>query len=154
MKSSLSIEIDASPERVFCWLEDAERVMQWVPNIVENENLEVTEEKVGSTFRQVYVENGRRMEMFGLITEYEPNRQWNLEIDGSGFKLFLEYRLEDLGGRTRLTQDTDIQFKGLFKIIGLIMAPLLRKSSRKQHEDSFQKLKNLAESEVEQPTES
>lgn len=57
MKTSCSIDIDAPPEHVFRWIDEADRVMQWVPNLVENEDLEVTENKIGSTFRQVYLEN-------------------------------------------------------------------------------------------------
>ena len=120
--------------------------MKWVPNVVENEDLEVTENKIGSTFRQVYLENGRRMEMSGTVTGYEANRRLTLEINGDAFDLFLDYRLEDLGGRTRLTQDSTVRFKGFLKIIGPIMTPFVKKSSMKQLEDSFATLKGLAES--------
>ena len=146
MKNTYSIEIDATPERVFYWLDDAERVMEWVPNIVENEDLEITEDKVGSTFRQVYEEHGKRMEMQGIVTGYEPNKRLACEINGQQFDLFLDYRLEDLSGRTRLTQDSAVKFKGFFKILGPIMVPFIKKSSMKQLEESFSKLKNFVES--------
>ena len=145
MKNSHSIEIDAPPERVFYWLDDAERGMKWVPNIVENEDLEVTENKIGSTFRQVYLERGRRMDMQGVITGYEPNRRFTLEISGESFDLHVDYRLEGLEGRTRLTQDSAVRFKGFFRIIGPLLVPLVKKSSKKQLEESFAKLKKLAE---------
>ena len=145
MHTVYSIEIDAEPEQVFCWLGDAERGLQWIPNLVENEDLEVTEEKVGSTFRQVYDERGRRMEMTGKVTGYEPNRRLACEINGDSFELQLDYRLEDLGGRTKLTQDCTVRFKGFFKILGPLMMPFVKKSSMKQHEESFAKLKSLVE---------
>ncbi len=145
MKNNYSIEIEAPPERVFYWLDDAERVMKWVPNIVENEDLVVTEEKIGSTFRQVYLENGRRMEMHGEVTGYEANRRLTTEISGDVFDLLVDYHLEDLGGRTRLTQDSEVRFKGFFKIIGPIMTPFVRKASLKQLEESFATLKTLSE---------
>ena len=146
MKNRLSVEIEAPCEGVFAWLNDAQRVMQWVPNVTENADLQVTEDGVGSTFRQVYLERGRRMEMHGLVTGYEVNRRLTLEIRGDAFDLFLDYRLEDLGGRTRLTQDSVVRFKGLLKIIGPIMAPFVRKLATKQLEESLAKLKALAES--------
>ena len=147
MKSSYSIDIEAKPEHVFHWMDDAQRVMQWVPNLIENEDLQITPEKVGSTFRQVYLENGRRMEMFGVVTAHEPNRRIRVEITGTSFDLDVDYRLDDLGGRTRVTQDTEVSFKGFLKVIGVIMMPLLKKSSQKQQEDSFAKLKQLSEAE-------
>lgn len=66
------------------------------------------------------------------------------------FDLYLDYRLEDLGGRTRLTQDSEVRFKGFFRIVGVIVTPLVRKSSMKQLEDSFAKLKRLSETPDEQ----
>jgi hypothetical protein len=62
MHNVFHIDIDAAPERVFYWLDDAEHVMQWAKGVVENEDLVKTEVKVGSTFRQVFEENGRKME--------------------------------------------------------------------------------------------
>src|SRR5690606_2887321 len=62
MKNTFSIDIEAPPERVFAWLGDGERAKQWVPNLVENEDLTKTPNVVGSTFRHVYIERGKRME--------------------------------------------------------------------------------------------
>ena len=146
MKNSYSIEIEATPERVWYWLDDAERAMKWLPNIIENEDLEVTENKIGSTFRQVYLEHGRRMEMHGVVTEYEANRRLTCDISADSFDLHLDYRLEDLDGRTRLTQDSEVRFKGFFwKIMGTIMTPFIKGSSKKQLADCFATLKKLAE---------
>ncbi len=148
MKNHASIEIDAPPERVFTWIDDADRVAQWLPNVVENENLEVTPQRVGSTFRQVYVENGRRMEMQGVVTAYEPNRQLTVAINYKDFDLDVDYRLDDLGGRTRLTQDSEVRFKGPFKFLALVMMPFVKRSSNQQLLDTLVKLKALVESDA------
>ena len=147
MKNTYSLEIDAAPEQVFLWLDDNERLLEWLPNIVENENLEVTDNKVGSTFRQVYVENGRRMEMHGKVTAHEPNRRIRCEITGDSFDLDVDYLLEDLGGRTRLTQYSEVHMKGFFKIVGFLMGPFMKKASSNQADGSFNKLKQLVEAE-------
>ena len=146
MHTVYSIIINAEPAQIFYWLDNAERVMQWVPNIVENEDIEVTENKIGSTFRQIYVEHGRRMEMRGVVTAYELNKHLACEISGQSFDLLVDYKLEDLAGQTRLTQDATIRFKGFFgKIIGILASPFIKKSSMKQLEASFAKLKALSE---------
>ena len=146
MKHQICIEINASPERVFPWIDDPERLRAWLPSLVENEILQETDNKIGSSFRQVYLERGRRMEMRGVVTAYEPNRRLACQIRGDAFDLNVDYRLDDLGGRTRLTQDSEVRMKGIFKVIGVVMSPLMRKASTKQAEDSFLKLKTLAES--------
>lgn len=146
MKNSYTIEIDAPPAQVFQWLEDPERLKQWLPNLVENERDASTATGTGSKFRQVYVENGRRMEMQGEVTQFERNRHLACDIRGEVFDLFVDYRLEDLGGRTRLTQESEVRFRNaMMRIVGAVLKPLMKKSSMKQLESSFVKLKALAE---------
>jgi hypothetical protein len=146
MKTLISIEIEAPPRRVFPWIEDGEKLRAWIPTLVENERLVETENIVGSTFRQVYLERGRRMEMYGVVTAYELDRRLACHIKGDAFDLEVKYELEDLGGRTRLKQESEVTMKGVFKLIGVVMSPLMKKSSMKQAEDGFVKLKSLAES--------
>jgi uncharacterized protein YndB with AHSA1/START domain len=147
MKNTYSFEIDAPPERVFACIYDAEHLKQWLPNLVENEVLAAEERGVGSRFRQVYLENGRRMEMTGVVVGFERNRYLACEIRGPMFDLDVEYRLEDLGGRTRLTQDSQVLFNNVaMKILTKLLAPVIKKASRKQLDSGFAKLKTLAES--------
>jgi uncharacterized protein YndB with AHSA1/START domain len=146
MKNQICIDINASPERVFPWIDDPEKLRAWLPTLVENEIVQRTDNRVGSTFRQVYLERGRRMEMHGTVTAYELNKRLSCQIRGAAFDLEVDYQLDDLGGRTRLTQDSRIRTKGIFRIIGVLLGPMMRKASSKQAESSFLKLKDLAES--------
>jgi uncharacterized protein YndB with AHSA1/START domain len=147
MKYTYSIEINAPPARVFPWINDGERLKQWIPNLVENEQLEVSAGTVGSTFRQVYLERGRRMEMHGKVTRFEQNRRLTAEIGGDLFDLLVDYRLEDIGGCTRLTQDSTITFKNaVMRLVTKLMGPFMRKATAQQAEAGFGKLKRLAES--------
>jgi uncharacterized protein YndB with AHSA1/START domain len=146
MKNRYSLEIEAPPERVFAWLGNSERALRWVPNLVESEDLEITPSKVGSTFRHVYLERGRRMEMQGTVTAYEPHRRFACELRSNMFDLSVDYRLESLGHRTRLTQESETHFKGLpLRLIGALLTPLMKKAAQRGLADSFGKLKRLAE---------
>ncbi len=145
MKNTYTIEIDAPPEDVFYFLEEGERLKEWLPNLVEHEDLEVTENKVGSTARQVFLENGRRMEMLGTTTAFEANRRLKAEVSGKAFDLMVDYHLEDLGGRTSVRQDAEVRFKGFLRFIGPIMVPFMKKSADKKNDETFNKLKELAE---------
>lgn len=141
----VTIDINASPEQVFQWIVEPARSRQWLPNLVEDENIHETENKVGSTWRQVYEENGRRMEMFGITTVYEPNKRMCCVIKGSMFDLDVDYQLENLGNSTRLTQCSQVTMKGFFKLLGLLIAPMMKKAQTKQAEDCFRTLKQLVE---------
>jgi uncharacterized protein YndB with AHSA1/START domain len=146
MKHHYSLEIDAPAERVFAWLGDSERALRWVPNLVESEDLEITPSKIGSRFRHVYVERGRRMEMQGKVTAYEPPRRFACELQSEMFDLTVDYRLESLGNRTRLTQKSETRFNSLpMRLIGALLMPLMKKASLRGLEDSFGKLKRLSE---------
>jgi uncharacterized protein YndB with AHSA1/START domain len=147
MKNTYSLEIDAPPERVFACIYDGEHLKQWLPNLVENEVLVAEERGVGSKFRQVYLENGRRMEMVGDVVGFERNRFLACAIRGQSFDLSVEYRLENLGGRTRLTQVSEVRFNGVpMRMMSVLLRPLIKKASQKQLDSGFAKLKKLAES--------
>lgn len=147
MKNIFSLDIVAPPERVFACINEGANLMRWIPNLVENEVVVATQAVLGSKFRQVYVENGRRMEMHGEVIGFERNRYLACDIRGQAFDLAVEYRLEDLGRSTRLTQTSEVLFKSLpMRIIGTILSPFLKKASRQQAEAGFDKLRQLAES--------
>jgi carbon monoxide dehydrogenase subunit G len=87
------------------------------------------------------------MEMEGEVTAYEQDRHLACDIRGKAFDLIVDYRISPEGDGTRLTQDTEIMFKSVpMKIIGTLMKPLMAKATRKQQDESFAKLKSLAES--------
>ena len=144
MGMSISTDIAAPPEKVFYWLDDSKRVMEWCKNIVENEDLEVTENRVGSTFRQVFEENGRRMEFRGRVTAYEANRRLAIITEGDSFGLNVEYVLEPTGTGTHITQNSSVSWKGFWKLIGPPMMFFMKNSGRKQVLADFGRLEVLA----------
>lgn len=145
MKQSHHIDIAAPPEKVFAVLGDPNNLVKWAAGVVENENLNETEEKVGTTFRQVYEERGRRMEFQGVVTRYEENQAMGVHLEGSGFDLDVDYRLEPRDGGTHLVQNSDVHFKGLWKIMGFLMLPFMKKAGCEQLDQDFGRLKAMCE---------
>jgi uncharacterized protein YndB with AHSA1/START domain len=153
MRNIYSIEIQAPPERVFHWLNDSKRAMRWLPNLVEGEDLVRTATGVGTTFRHVYEERGRRMPMQGKVTAYESNRRLRSELSGDLFDLTVDYRLESVGNCTRLTQESQTRFKSMpMRILGAVLMPLMKKASVRALDESLGKLKLLAEDANEPPS--
>lgn len=148
MKTSKTTLIDAPAEAVFLWLEDADRLKQWVPNIVEDESLTETPEKIGSKFRQVFLENGRKMEMIGEITEYIENERIRVDMVGEMFDLDADYILRKRSeNQTELTQNTKIRFKGFMKLLAPVMLIASKFSSKDPQAEAHARLKSLTEAE-------
>jgi uncharacterized protein YndB with AHSA1/START domain len=148
MKTSTTTLIDAPASTIFLWLEDNQRLKQWVPNLVEDEPLIETPERVGSCFRQVFVEKGREMEMEGEITAYVPNERMRVMMTGAMFNLDVDYKLRALSEtRTEVMQDTEIAFKGVLKLMTPIMWLTSKLSSKDPQAEAHARLKEKAEGE-------
>jgi len=148
MKTSMTTVIDAPAAIVFLYLEDNERIKKWVPNLIEDEAITETPDKVGSEFRQVFLEGGKEMEMTGVITEYTENERIRIDMTGKMFDLDVDYILKALSAtQTEVTQDTEIKMKGFMKIMTPIMLLISKLSSKNPQADAHAKLKELAEAE-------
>jgi uncharacterized protein YndB with AHSA1/START domain len=142
MHNTFTTEIDAPPAKVFKWIYDKDCNLQWLPNLVEATMVDEKPGGVGSTFRQIYLENGRRIEMRGVVTAYEQDRYLACDIRSDAIDLVVEYRLDDLGSRTRVTQNSRLGFKGIaMKIAGVLLNPMMRRMSARQYSIAFDKLR-------------
>lgn len=145
MRNKHTMEIAAPAEVVFEWIDEPERVMQWLGHVVEYERADETQEKVGTRVRQVWDDAGHRTELNGHVTAYEPGQRLGIELAGDGVKVKVDYTLRDLGGRTELSQETDMRYMGLLGVIDMVAGPLLRKSYRGELERNFARLAKLCE---------
>jgi len=151
MKTVAKVTINAPAEIVFLWLEDADRIKQWVPNIIRDEPIIETPETIGSTFRQVFLERGKEMEMIGRITAYVANERMRVDMTGDMFNLDVDYTLTPLGSaQTELSQNTIIKFKGFIRFFAPLFGVFAKFSSSDPQAESHQKLKQLAEQEHQQ----
>ncbi len=143
MKSIGSIEIDRPIDEVFRLTND--HVADWSIIVVEEEILEEKPAGVGTTFRTVTEENGKRMEFQGIVTRHEPPRLNAIHLTGDFFDLDVEYTFEDLSGRTRVTQRSSVAGKGFFKIMLLLTGWLMKKSSCRALAKELDSLKTFCE---------
>ena len=146
MQCSYSIEIERSQQDVFDFVNEPSNIKLIVPNLVDEGLIEETPDKVGTTFWHEYEENGRKMKMTGVVTEYERPTRSAVELDGPMFSLGVLYEYEALGpDRMRLTQHSNGTFKHVFKLLGLLMGKKMKRDGEKVLEDNFARLKSVLE---------
>ena len=145
MKISYIIDINNTPENVFPWIDDPEKAKQWMTSVSGGEILNETPERIGTTFKETVQENGRGTELYGEITGYIPNEFMSFHLSGKFNVVDVEYRLEDIEGRTRLTFNSDVRFKSFTRVLMLIMGSLFKKKTMDHLKREFATLKELCE---------
>lgn len=146
MENTYSLEIDAPRQHVFDYLADDDNIKDIVPNLVEQGFLEVTDDKVGTTFWHVYEENGSKMKMTGVVTEHQPPVSMAVALDGPMFSMTVRYILEETGpNSTMLRQDSTAKMKHVFKIFGLLFGKKMQREGERVQEENFARMKQLIE---------
>lgn len=144
MRTELSVEIERPIEEVFAKALDD--VAAWSIIVVEDELIEETPEIVGSTFRTITEENGRRMEFIGMVMEHEPPHRSRVELTNKAFNLDVTYLFEPTSSGTRVTQYSEAKPNGLvMKLMFGVMAPFMRKSSCDAQSKELNSLKAFCE---------
>ena len=145
MDISHAIDIRAAPQEVFSWLKDPERAKAWMTSVSRTEYLHRTPEVVGTTFRETVADEGGAAELQGVITAYCPGELIAFHLEGQYNVVDVAYRLEEIGGCTRLTQSARIRFKGLVRLMSLLMGAKFKQNILDQSRKEFAKLKELCE---------
>ncbi len=148
MKISNRIEIKAAPEKVFYWLEDPDRAMKWMTSVTKSEIIKETPLKVGTTFREYIEENGRGTEMHGVVTEFVSNERFAVHLEGDFTSADVSFILEENGEVTHLTQNVELRFKGMLKVLSVFIRASIKKKIIRQAQNEFARLKELCEQEA------
>ena len=144
MQTEMSVEIDRPIEDVF--KHTIGNVVDWSNIVVEDELLTETPEGVGSTFRTVTADRGKRMEFEGLVTAHTPPTLHAISLTGKQFDIHTEYTFEDLSGKTHVTNRCTVKGKGFFMVMLKLLGWLMRKSNCDAMEKELASLKAFVES--------
>lgn len=145
MKLRFTIDIEATPEKVFYWLGDPERAMTWMTSVGKTETIHKTDNWVGTTFREVVQDKSGSTEMRGVVTEYTINQTMGFHLEGQYNDVDVRFRLESRDGKTRVIQEADVRFKSITRLLMLILGPLFKAKIKKQSMQEFRTLKELCE---------
>lgn len=143
-KNIYSITIQAPPERVFPYLEEGDKLTQWVGMMSKSESLTGDAPGVGHKFRDTYLmQGGKTMEAIGEIVGYEKDKFLKAEMICDGFDMVVEYHLRPENGQTRLDFHSESTYKGNWLV--KLMAPLITMIAQRQLKKDLAKLKSLVE---------
>ena len=145
MKLSYVMDISSPVEKVWYWLGTPERAMEWQTNISGAEIIQQTADMVGTTFRETIEENGRSLEMHGVVTDYQENRSLAMHLSSKYNVVDVAWSIEEIDGITRLTVNSHVRFKSVLRVVGLLMRPLFKERITAQLREECARLKELCE---------
>jgi len=135
-KMTHSIEIEASPEKVFAFILDMEKMNQLTKGGSEGQYTSKGAVGVGTTVHMIGKAGGSQAEWDMEVTEFEKNKKIGLHTIGtSKFKATVSSTLEPTAKGTKLTNTMEYELP--YSILGKIVDKLrvgkdLEKSAEKQ----------------------
>jgi hypothetical protein len=145
MKISYSIRISNKAEVVFQWLSSPEKAKVWMKSVSETAYINKTENMIGTTFRETVEENGKKLEMEGIVTNCVNNKLISFHMQSKIHVFDVEYSIEETVDGVRLVATSDIKWKFPMNIICLITGPKIKRNIMEQSAKEFLKLKELCE---------
>lgn len=145
MKITQSVEIRATVEEVFHWLGDPTRAMEWMTSVSRTEIIDQTPDWIGTTFRETVEEDGRGTELRGVVTDFRENERMAFHLEGEFNTVDVVWTLRARGEITEVLQVAEVRFKGLMRVLVLVLAPAFKKKITAQGQSEFAKLKALCE---------
>jgi uncharacterized protein YndB with AHSA1/START domain len=138
-----SIDIERSPDEVFAWMIEPDKLTQWVGWLSEVRS-DSTSPREGIGHRETWVMDDPRMKQKvlvpGTITLWEPPNQMGVHVEAPHlFDGDVLYRLTDLGnGRTRVEQDARFHYVDR---LAALMEPMVTPDAMRKMVDDMHRLK-------------
>jgi carbon monoxide dehydrogenase subunit G len=136
-----AIDIDATPETIFPWLIEPDRLARWIGGFVGSEALTDGGARLGARSRDTLSEGSRTIVVETEITEFQPGRLMRVHIEAGSFRSDDSYRLIPADQGTRLVYTSDVHLGGLMRL----MAPIVTRQLRARAERDLATLKRVIE---------
>jgi uncharacterized protein YndB with AHSA1/START domain len=118
-----SIDIDASPDRVWAVLSDVERWPEWTASMTEVKRLDATGFGVGSRVR---IKQPKLPATVWRVTSFEPGRSFDWVASGPGARTVARHIIAPQDGGSTVTLSID-QSGVLGSLIGLLLTGMTRR---------------------------
>jgi hypothetical protein len=136
--------IAAPPAAVFPWLADSDMRCRWMGSLVESEPLTEGPPRLGSRYRDVFQDHGRRIELEAELVEVDEHRALVVHLVSDLFDATISQRLEAVDGSTRFTAVIETTYR---KLAARLLASIVTRHAQGQLEEDLARLKRLVESE-------
>lgn len=146
MRITYANEIRKPPEFVFPWLAEPEKAMQWQKNVKGGEIVNETPGMVGTTFKEVLEEDGGRLEMTGVITQFVRDQIIEFHLESKMHEVDVTYSLEGSNGATQIMVDARIHWKFPTNLLSLFIGHKMKEGITRQLESEILELKRICES--------
>jgi len=154
MKLCDQIQIIASPEQIWCWLEKPERMMAWNSKLISVRPVSNFTPRMGYLYQARYRLSKNETEFSGEIIQFQPGRLWSSEFKNPlgekvsrGCVIQESYELvtsSSTSSRTTVKQTITIQNSGIPWIFQLLIKGIQAFGSP-AGKDNLYKLKELVE---------
>jgi carbon monoxide dehydrogenase subunit G len=141
-KIEASIVVDRPAETVWKFVTDPANGPKYDPDIISAKQTSTGPLGVGATAEANRKKEGK---VSFRVAEYDPGRKFTLEVtspktmEGSKESIILE----DVGGKTRITNAWDLKIRGFYSLVGPFVARSMRKTAGAQANN----IKRILESE-------
>lgn len=143
MKYSVSIDIERPLDEVIALFDNPENMKHWMEDLLSFEPLSGIPGEPGAKSRLVFQMGKRKMEMIESILVRDLPREFSGAYEAPGVYNEVRNFFESIGeNKTRYTTEQEFHFKGMMKLMALLMPGAFKKQSYKYLE-SF---KRFAES--------
>ena len=130
MKYKLEIDIDLPREKVVELFDNPENLKHWQPGFVGMKHMEGTPGEVGSKTHLKYQMGKRTVEMVETILSRDMPEGFSATYEAKGvWNEIHNFFHEAAPDKTRWVTENEFRFKGLMKIMGLIMPGAFKKQS-------------------------
>ena len=122
MKYSCEVTIDLPREQVIELFDSADNIKKWQTGLHSFEHISGEPGQPGAKSRMVYDENGRRLEMIETITSRNLPDEFSGTYEAKGVMYWVSNHFyEDGLDRTRRVLDSEFQFSGFYRVMGVVM---------------------------------
>jgi len=121
MKVRVTTVIERPQQHVWSFFEDPEKLKLWVPGLVELRITSPSPHGPGSTYVMRMKEGRRVRDYQGETLVWDPPRRVKEHLWGEHLLsvrlMTADYRLEDLGERTRLDYENEFEARGFWRLV-------------------------------------
>lgn len=121
MKVERRVTINRPIDQVFAFVANPDNNPNWQPEVIEHRKLTDGPMDVGTKFRHVSKFMGRRIEVNGRVTEFEPNLKIAFEVESGTLLYTIDYQMESVRSATRFTYASLAEINGLLRLAQPLM---------------------------------